>query len=159
LNLIMGNPYTTCTAMFRVAAIDGYEKVARRLKARMDDFVIWLYIAQRYKIWYSSDVTAVYRVRLVSASHFVKLSDAIRFRRSAYKVASFFNKRYGDLCKKEQIKSIYRKRLLEFCLNNRLYRESIYYFGSIGEYFVCFSRVLARPIYLAISHIIQKSHK
>ncbi len=149
--LLMGNPYTSSTSMFRAEAVKGYEEIAHKLHARMEDLVMWLYIASRYRLGFLNDVTATYRVHVLSASHFVNLADITKFQKSAHRIFSYFNRRFGYILRKDQLKKRYRKAILEFCLANRYYRASFHYARSPAEYVICFSRVLLRRIYVVVA--------
>jgi hypothetical protein len=149
--LLMGNPYTSSTSMFRAEAVKGYEEIAHKLHARMEDLVMWLYIASRYRLGFLSVVTTTYRVHVLSASHFVNLEDIARFQKSAHRIFSYFNRQFGYIVRKKQLKERYRRAIIEFCLANRYYMASLRYARSPVEYVSCFSRVLLRRIYVLIA--------
>jgi glycosyltransferase involved in cell wall biosynthesis len=149
--LLVGNPYTSSTAMFRAEAVKGYEEIARKLHPRMGDLVMWLFIAGRYRVGVLSDVTTTYRVRARSASHLADLADMINFQKSAHRVFSYFNRQFGYLVAKEQLKTRYRRAMIEFCLANGRYKASFRYARFPAEYVSCFSRVLLRRIYIVVT--------
>lgn len=142
--LLEANPYTTCTSMFRTDAITGYETVAKKLQARLDDYVMWLFIAGKYEIEYLDEVTATYRVCNVSASHSPLLAVKVKFYRSAYKIACHFNKVYGGVVNKTSLKNRYKTVLIEYCLNNGYLKQSFYYARPLRLYLTCVMRVLLR---------------
>lgn len=149
--LLIANPYTTCTSMFRKKAVAGYQDIARKLNSKMDDLPLWLYILDKYKIGLLSDITATYRIRSISASHFLKLSDAVRFQKSRYKVSIYFNRQFGNIIDKNRLKDSYREAVLEFCLMNDYYIDSLRYAKSFAKHVSLFSRALIRPIYIWIA--------
>lgn len=90
-SLIRGNPYATCTVMFRRSCVEGYESVAERSRAKMDDYVMWLIAASRGEVHYLATTTATYRVLSESASHSSSVFRTIRFARSGFRVRAYFN--------------------------------------------------------------------
>lgn len=117
-SLLKGNPYKTCTVMLRREAILGYAKHAKKLKAKMDDYVAWLYIAGRYRIGYIHSVLGTYRVLEHSASHFSEYRGKVRFEQSVYKVATYFNNLYGGVLGGEVLRSTYSFTLFVFFLRS-----------------------------------------
>ncbi|WET12362.1 glycosyltransferase [Pseudomonas sp. D3] len=114
--LVRGNPYKSCTALLRLEAVTGYCEHANFLKSKMLDYIIWLHVASNYKIGYLNESTATYRVLSQSASHFSEHSGKIRFERSAYKVSVFFNKRFGGIVGREELKSAYAHNMFIYFL-------------------------------------------
>lgn len=145
-SLLVTNPYATCTSMFRKEAVSGYESIAKKLDAKLDDYVMWLYIAAKYEIEYIRDVTATYRVSLVSASHSPHLAVKIRFYKSAYKIACHFNTQFGSLVDKQLLKNRYKTVLIEYCLSNGYVRNSFRYSKPLGAYLMCVLRVVMRKV-------------
>lgn len=144
--LLMGNTYAACTAMFRTEAIKGYETVAAKLRARMDDYVMWLHIASKYKIKKLEVVTATYRVLKHSASHSPNLKVSLGFFASTYLVANHYNKHFGTLVDKEALKERYRRAATEYCLDRGHYRDSVRFTQSASQYSRCLARVSLRKL-------------
>ena len=142
--LVVANQYSTCTSMFRVEAVFGYEEVAKKLKSKLDDYVMWLFIAKEYEIEYVDQVTATYRVSRVSASQSPHLEVKRNFFRSTYKISSYFNKMYGGLVADKMLKQRYQVVLVEYCLSMGFFKESLNYLQPINLYFKCALRVFAR---------------
>jgi len=144
--LLIDNPYTTCTSMFRAEAVMGYGDIARRLHARMDDLVLWLFIAHKYDIEYLNVVAATYRVSKHSASKTPYLAVKVRFYKSTYKIVNYFNNVYGRLVDREQLKRRYRGSVITYCLSNGYYKESMHYAKSIRQYAFCAFRVILKKV-------------
>lgn len=142
--LLVDNPYTTCTSMFRAVAVLGYEKIARKLHSKMDDYVMWLFIANKYDIDYLNVVTATYRVSRHSASQTPSLAVQIRFAKSSHKIVHYFNKLYGMIVEDEQLKKRYRSSMILYCLSNGYYKESLLYAKSARHYVFWVLRVILR---------------
>jgi glycosyltransferase involved in cell wall biosynthesis len=140
--LLLDNPYTSCTSMFRADAVIGYEEVARRLRTTMDDYVMWLHIADRHAVGYLGNVTAVYRVRERSMSHSPDIDEWLRFCRSAFRVSMYFNRRRGEPVERSRIKNAYRSRVLAYCIQRGHYRRSFHFAKSPVEYVMLFLRTL-----------------
>lgn len=126
--LLRANPYKTCTVMFRKKAMQGYAFHAEKLNSKMDDYVTWLHISQKYEIGYISDVLATYRVLEKSASHFSDWRHKIFFDRSAYKVSLYFNKLMGGLVDKKVIRTGYRYSLFCFFLKTGSPCKALFFF-------------------------------
>ncbi|SFS28960.1 glycosyltransferase [Pseudomonas sp. NFACC42-2] len=127
-SLVLGNQYKSCTVLLRSEALKGYSVDADFLKAKMLDYIIWLHIAGSYKIGYIKDSTATYRVLQRSASHFVMHDGKVDFEKSAYKVSVFFNKRFGGVVEREELKSAYAHNMFIYSLRKREFRHAIGYF-------------------------------
>ena len=143
-SLLVGNPYKTCTSMFRLELVMGYEVMADRLRARMCDYVWWLTIAENTKVAYINQSTATYRVLRQSASHFVSAIPAVRFARSGLRVALYFNKRFSRLIPDDAIWHNYRNTVLARCLSYGHYRAAVRRAKSPQELLLVMMRVIAR---------------
>lgn len=70
-SLLLHNPITTLTVMYRKDLYDSYLKeiIIDNKKWLMGDYPLWLWISSQKDIFFISDVTAVYRYLENSASH------------------------------------------------------------------------------------------
>lgn len=123
--LLRYNPYKTCTALFRREAMDGYARHARKLHARMEDYVLWLHIAERHAFGYIPEVLATYRVLRSSASHFADIGGKIRFARSGYKVAVHFNRVMNFPLQKRVLRESYCFSVFMYCLHTRRFADAV----------------------------------
>jgi len=142
--------YKTCTSMFRADLVQGYEQVALKLRARMEDYVMWLTIAGKSDVGYLDRPTTTYRVRAESASHFTNLTTFLRFRRSALKVTLYFNRLFGNLVDRSTLRDLYRKSIVEHCLQIGEYGKAFRMTRSMGEFAVQFMKVTMRSAALKI---------
>lgn len=126
--LILGNPYKTCTVMFRRNIFLSYVKHAVKIKSKMDDYVAWLTISMTHDVGYIPEALATYRVLPDSASHFSDWKNKVRFDRSAYKVSVYFNDLMGFPVSKDLIKSNYSYSLFLYFLRNKMPIKSLKYF-------------------------------
>lgn len=143
-SLILGNPYKSCTVMFRKDAVLGYAEHANRLRSKMEDYVIWLHLSMGYEIGYIPSSLATYRVLQSSASHFLNWHDKIKFDKSAYKVSMYFNKLMGSPVKKDCIKSAYSYSLFIYFIRKKMIRHAFFYFRCSPFFFKLIYRGLYR---------------
>ncbi|MBR5328446.1 MAG: glycosyltransferase [Paludibacteraceae bacterium] len=106
----------TMTVMFRVDVTKSYTPPFKKLL--MGDLPLWGHIALKYKIGYSTDVTAVYRVLESSASHFSNQKDQYIFEFDTIRVRDYYAKLSS---KQDVIKSLYTrsKNILNLCYENK----------------------------------------
>lgn len=142
--LLQDNPYKTCTSLFRAELVRGYEATANQLRARMDDYVMWLTIAEKSSFAYLDESTATYRVLRQSASHFLNPAPAIKFARSRARIALCFNQRFGHPIEERIIWQNYRRSVIHNCLAHRRYRAAFRRSGSVSRFVVHCLRYLAK---------------
>ena len=123
-DLVRGNPYKSCSVLLRAEALKGYHQHADFLKAKMLDYILWLHVAQNYKIGYLNESMATYRVLPQSASHFIAHDGKIKFEKSAYKVAAYFNKHFGNIVRKDELKSAYAHNMFVYFLKKRQFKTA-----------------------------------
>ncbi|MBM1203136.1 glycosyltransferase [Pseudomonas fragi] len=123
-DLVRGNPYKSCSVLLKADALKGYHQHADFLKVKMLDYILWLHVASNYKIGYLNESMATYRVLLQSASHFSSHTGKIRFEKNAYKVAVYFNKYFGSIVKKNELKSAYAHNLFIYFLKKRQFKAA-----------------------------------
>ena len=138
--------------MLRREAILGYAKHAKRLKAKMDDYVAWLYIAGRYRIGYIHSVLGTYRVLEHSASHFSEYRGKVRFEQSVYKVASYFNGLYGSVLGRDVLRSNYSFTLFMFFLRSRKPGRALRYVRCSREFLRLFYTGVCRGLAQKYKH-------
>ena len=151
--LLLGNPYKSCTAMFRKIAVEGYAAHAEKLHAKMDDYVMWLCVCLSYEIYYMPDVLATYRVLPHSASHFLDWRHKVRFDRSTYKVAVYFNRLMGGGVDNKKIRSGYAYSLFSFFLGLRQFSKAFHYF----EFSSCFCSLFLGGVKRKVAGFIKKT--
>jgi hypothetical protein len=156
INLVRGNPYKSCTVLLRAEALNGYADDADFLRAKMLDYIIWLHVAGSYKIGYIQESTATYRVLQQSASHFSTHSGKILFEKSAYKVSAFFNKRFGGVVAREELKSAYAHNMFIYSLKKKEFRRALGYFRCSWP-FVAMAAGVAKRLVKALLPKWQKS--
>lgn len=118
-----GNPIPTLTAVYRKDLLDKYQKEIQPGNKGwlMGDYPMWLYFSHETKVKFFDEVTAVYRVLENSASHFIEVDKAMKFRESVYEVKYFFRDLY---CPNVQI--IWNKKSFYFgCLLMKMDRKLI----------------------------------
>lgn len=118
-----GNPIPTLTAVYRKDLLDKYQKEIQPSNKGwlMGDYPMWLYFSHETKVKFFDEVTAVYRVLENSASHFIEVDKAMKFRESVYEVKYFFRDLY---CPNVQI--IWNKKSFYFgCLLMKMDRKLI----------------------------------
>lgn len=152
--LIISNPYKTCSAMFKKEAILDWEQHLNFLKPKMGDYVLWLTIAENYNIGYISSPMATYRILSNSASHFDDEKKSIDYRKNAYKISCYFNKRYGSIVPPGHIKDNYSYSLLVYYLKLRKWNSALksircnrnFIISSFSLFNVKFIEVLKRKL-------------
>lgn len=128
--LIVSNPYTTCTVMFRSKLSKTYCcKIYPQMPIfRIGDLPLWLYIAHFNKIGYIPDATATYRRNEVSASHFKTINEFISYGKSNYKMKLFLSEYFNIPFDKPAYKKVFRKKIIKFIWNSGLYKECLMLF-------------------------------
>lgn len=118
-----GNRIPTLTTVYRKDLLDKYQKEIQPSNKGwlMGDYPMWLYFSHESKVKFVDKVTAVYRVLENSASHFIEVDKAMKFRESVYEVKYFFRDLY---CPNVQI--IWNKKSFYFgCLLMKMDRKLI----------------------------------
>ena len=129
--LLYGNPYKTCTAMFRSNAAQGYTEILDDNKFQFADIGLWLHISKYFKVGYLKETTAVYRVLKNSATHFDSYEEFNSFMKSWGDVRSYFINKY--MLKVSKSKAlIFRLRVsLAFIIKNKKFKSFIEYMFKI----------------------------
>lgn len=86
--LVLKNTIPTLTTLFRTNLYKDYIRNIKpeKMKWKMGDYPLWLYIAAKSKIKFMDEVTGVYRVLPESASHSKSLERTYSFRTNFYKI-------------------------------------------------------------------------
>lgn len=145
--LLAGNPYRSCTAMFRAEAIEGYDTIAKKLRPWAEDWVMWLHISRQYQVAYLDLPTATYRVLDRSASHLPSMEQVRRYHRANYRVRVYYNNVFGLAIDKRELKRHYRGALMEICFARKLYREATKYAATPVELVVSLLRAKRRWLF------------
>lgn len=103
-DLLFDTGFATCTAVIRTNLYEAYIHDIEP-KWKMGDYPMWLYYAANSRVYRLSDVTAVYRVILGSASHPTDGQTALAFKLSSMDCTNFFIEKYG-LAKDKRVKLI-----------------------------------------------------
>ena len=127
--LIYGDPYKTCTSLFRNCLIENYNNLFINNNFKMGDYPLWLFIAGKAKVGYINESTAVYRIRQNSASHAYELENHIIFRKSAYRVSILFSNYYNLTINKKKLKKSYRHSVLSYLAQQRKLKILFTYAG------------------------------
>lgn len=127
-DLLYRNLYKTCTVLFRNEEFSNLFSLLSREKFLLGDKPLWLYLSESMKFGYLSESTAVRRVLDNSASHYDKLEDNLRFRRSSYKVSLLFADRNNITLDKVVYKKIYLKSMLKYAYQNKMIVSAIRHF-------------------------------
>lgn len=95
-SLLIQNPITTLTVLYRKSFIDSYNKVIipDNKGWLMGDYPLWLWIASQSKVHFCEDITAVYRHLENSASHHTDLQKQEHFNSSIRDIRLFFQKMF-----------------------------------------------------------------
>lgn len=125
-SLLIQNPITTLTVLFRKSFIDSYNKVINPDDKGwlMGDYPLWLWIASQSQIHFSEDITAVYRHLENSASHHTDLKKQEHFNSSIRDIRLFFQKMFLPNYNMEDIfnNDFFRRNALAgITSNNRIY--------------------------------------
>lgn len=148
--LTENNPIGTLTVCFRKQLfLDYYNEIKPdQQNWLLGDLPIWLFIAQKSKIHFINEITAVYRRRIESASNFQNIHKKINFEKSVCEVRLFFNQKFlfENLKTKKQIKFLFSINILRINLYNNggglqfisLLLDSFYSIDSIKELSIVF---------------------
>lgn len=122
--LLYGNPYKSCTSLIKMDLIKEYYKTDFSKKLfKMGDIKLYLFLANKCKVGYLQDSTAVYRIQNLSASHFVNINQAKLFKKSHYKVSLYFASTQNIHFDKNKFKKNYINFLITFCITHNQYKH------------------------------------
>lgn len=135
-DLLLENNIPTLTTMYRVCALEGYDKLVdnerRNRNWKMGDYPMWLFISMSYKIHFFDETLAVYRVLDNSASHSIDYEKNIEFLSSTFSISSFFYKMRQPVS--VSIKMIHENHLHELyhlAIENKKWKDAKDYFSKI----------------------------
>lgn len=119
-NLLCENTIPTVTVMFRKILLFQYyrEIDIYKMNWKMGDYPLWLWIAEKSKLYFQSQTVAVYRILKESASHSQSQERYIQFYQSCRDIQIFFIKRHGELDLLRWVDEYYNIRLYQLCLEN-----------------------------------------
>ncbi|MBN2693423.1 glycosyltransferase, partial [bacterium] len=109
--LIINNFIGTLTVLLKKEFIVDLEKDCEDLflqNPKIGDMILWIYLANKTKIHYIDDVTAVYRVLETSISNSINYDKQKDFFDEGYKIKSYFINKYSNNLKKNT-ETIYRE--------------------------------------------------
>lgn len=95
-DLIVANPISTLTTMFRVKLLNEYQDFYRQAKFAnkkwlMADYPMWIFFASKMKIYCLSEYTSVYRELSSSASHSGDIQKNFRFVECIRDISLFYS--------------------------------------------------------------------
>jgi len=153
--LLYGNPYKTCTSLFRKKYFTESINIIENNKFKMGDFVWWLCIASKTKVKYLSDSTSVYRILKESASHYTCVDQAVAYSISGYDVSLYFASLYGIDVDKKRLKKKLQKDIIQYCVNNNF----LYLRKYINHPFLILKMIakekIARPLFVNYINTLQ----
>ena len=119
-NLLCENTIPTLTVMFRKILLFQYYREIDicKMNWKMGDYPLWLWIAEKSKLYFQSQTVAVYRILKESASHSQSQERYIQFYQSCRDIQIFFIKRHGELDLLRWVDEYYNIRLYQLCLEN-----------------------------------------
>lgn len=127
-DLLYKNLYKTCTVLFRNRNLNELFSILYREQFLLGDKPLWLFLSESMKFGYLPESTSVRRVLATSASHYERLEDNIRFRRSSFRVSIFFANRNDISLDKKAYKKIYVRSLFKYAYQNRMITAAIRHF-------------------------------
>lgn len=145
--LIEGNPYKTCTAIFRHELIkDIFEEKILNRKG-FGDKSLWMHMASKSKVAYLPDSTSVYRVLESSASHFKNLHDVEHFFEEVYKDSIDNAKYYNIPIDIKKLRRNYNKAIITYCLVNNKYIDLLSFYKTTDLLiYLFFKEKIVRPL-------------
>ncbi|HCQ13223.1 glycosyltransferase [Flavobacterium sp.] len=146
--LVEGNPYKTCTSLFRHKFIaDVFEKNILNRKG-FGDKSLWLHIASKSKVAYISDSTSVYRILDSSASHFRSIEQAEHFFEEVYNDSIENAVLYNIPIDKKKLRKGYYQSLITYCLEKNKYKELLTYWKKLDIRVYLFAKEkIVRPVF------------
>ena len=96
-DLCKGNVIPTLTVMFRKSLHEQYlSDINPTAKGwKMGDYPLWLYLSKKSKVKFLNEVTGVYRVLSLSASHNTNIDMLDTFSKSRYEILSYMTHYFG----------------------------------------------------------------
>ncbi len=129
-DLIYGNPYKTCTAVFNREIVYKKFNLVTKYNFKVGDRFLWLLLAGKLKVGYIKDSTAVYRLRANSASHARGFKPALYFIKNGYKMSIFFSELYQYELNKKKLKHCFKQIIIITCIQSGYYKELLNYCGN-----------------------------
>ncbi len=153
--LIEGNPYKTCTAVFRNELIKDISMEKFSFGKSFGDKSIWIHLASKSKVGYLLDSTSVYRVLETSASHFKDLAEVKHFFEEVYNDCIYNAKIYDILIDTKKLRRNYNKSIITYCIvNNKFNNYSTFYKSPDLFIILFFKEKLVRPLITFFTHLI-----
>lgn len=145
--LIEGNPYKTCTAIFRYELIkDVFEEKILNRKG-FGDKSLWMHMASKSKVAYLPDSTSVYRVLESSASHFKNLHEVEHFFEEVYNDSIDNAKYYNIPIDIKKLRRNYNKAIITYCLVNNKYIDLLSFYKTTDLLiYLFFKEKIVRPL-------------
>lgn len=129
-NLLYGNPYRTCTAVFHRETVDKKFHLFSQNQFKVGDRLLWFLIAGESKVGYLKNSTAVYRIHKVSASHQGEFKQQLSFIKNGYKMSLYFSEFYSYQLNKKKLKYNFKKIIISTCIQKGYYKELLNYCGN-----------------------------
>ena len=110
---------------------------------KMGDLPLWIYLSAVGDVCYLEDVTAVYRILKVSASHIDNCEQMRRFYMSTYEIRVYMNELLCLGYSEKQIKAVFYKNMIAWCFDNKKYQFLFYAIKFFVENpFGCISKLV-----------------
>ena len=132
--LLHGNPYKTCTSLFRKEYIQEFASLSETIKRhnfKMGDKILWLVISSKSNVGYLPFTSAQYRICEQSASHFIKIDQYSKFEKSSYKTSIFFSGYFNYPINKSILKYNYKHSIITKCVERNEYMYLIKFICSL----------------------------
>ena len=134
-NLLRENTVPTLTVVLRRSLMLQYcnEIDIHKMGWKMGDYPLWLWIAERSKLYFINDVFAEYRILEESASHSKSVEGSIQFYKSRHDIQSFFALRNDCMNLLPWIDECYYVDVYQLCLVNSyaIPNNCLYYFKEM----------------------------
>ena len=134
MELLDKNTVPTLTAVFRADLYRDYlEEIKPEIKHwRMGDYPMWLWLSHNSKIKFLPEVTGVYRILSVSASHSSIYETNAAFIESTFEIKKFFLERYPQMnLSLDDIQQQQYKRLFSLAFSYKKKDELTYFYKHL----------------------------
>lgn len=128
--ILDGNKYRvqTVTSLYRKEAYNSIQPLLREQQGKflMGDSQLWVFLLTQGDIFFSSDVTSVYRVHIGSACHKERIVDNLRFKLSCAEMRVYMADKVGlPNAVKQKFEKEYNTSLLKYCSFDTTYKPFI----------------------------------
>ncbi|GAB1474494.1 hypothetical protein MASR2M69_19350 [Bacteroidota bacterium] len=125
-----GNPYKSCTCLFRSEFLEKIHYYTLNNNVRISDRIIWLIISKYSKIGYLFQTTSVYRILEESASNSLNINHHVLFNKGGYKTSLRFSELLNLHINKNKLRRIYIKRIINICIAKNNYNTILKFYNN-----------------------------